>query len=67
MLELAFNPALFTPLLFSGSFLYYGVVFFVLAIIAAVVGFRGVAGITMEVARLFILLFIVLAIISLIL
>lgn len=53
--------------LFSGDFLYYAIVFFVLAIVAAVVGSRGVAGISMEIARLFVLIFIVLAIISLIL
>ena len=53
--------------LFSGDFLYYAVVFFVLAIVAALVGFRGVAGISMEIARIFILLFLVLAVLSLIL
>lgn len=53
--------------LFSGNFLYLAVVFFVLAIVAAVVGAQGVAGISMEVARIFILIFIVLAIIALIL
>lgn len=53
--------------LFSGEFLYYAIVFFVLAIVAAVVGARGVAGISMDIARLFVLIFIVLAIVSLVL
>lgn len=53
--------------LFSGEFLYYALVFFVLAIVAAVVGMRGVAGISMEIARLFVLVFIVLAIVSIVL
>lgn len=58
---------LWTPMLFSGEFLTYAIIFFVLAIIASLVGARGVAGITMEIARWFIIIFIVLAIITLIL
>ena len=53
--------------LFSGDFLYYALVFFVLAIVAALVGFRGVAGISMEIARILVLIFIVLAVIALVL
>ena len=55
------------PLLFSGEFLQYAIGFFVLALIAALVGFRGVAGISMEIARLFVLLFLVVAVVSLLL
>lgn len=55
------------PLQFSGDFLRYAVVFFVLALIAAVVGMQGVAGISMEIAKIFVLLFIVLFIVSLLL
>lgn len=55
------------PLQFSGGFLQYAIVFFVLAIIAAAVGARGVAGISMEIARIFVLIFLVLAIVSLLL
>lgn len=51
----------------TGDFLYYAIVFFVLAIIAAVVGLRGVAGITMEIARILIFIFLVLMIVTLIL
>jgi uncharacterized membrane protein YtjA (UPF0391 family) len=53
--------------LFSGRFLYYALVFFVLALVAALVGFRGVAGISMEIARIFVLVFVVLAIVTLVL
>lgn len=52
---------------FSGEFLYYAVVFFVLAIVAAVLGLGGIAGVTMEIARIFVLIFIVLAVITLVL
>jgi uncharacterized membrane protein YtjA (UPF0391 family) len=53
--------------LFSGEFLQYAIVFFVLALLATIVGARGVAGISMEIARIFIFLFLVLAIISIVL
>ena len=57
-----------TPLqAFSGDFLYYAIIFFVLAILAALVGSRGVAGISMEIARILVLIFLVLAVISLLL
>ncbi|MFC6731729.1 MULTISPECIES: DUF1328 family protein [unclassified Haladaptatus] len=59
---------LLTPLqAFSGQFLQYALLFFVLAIIASVVGARGIAGITMEIAKIFIAIFLILAIIALIL
>ena len=55
------------PLQFSGGFIELAIVFFVLAIIASVVGASGVAGISMTVAKWFIILFILLAVISLVL
>lgn len=57
-----------TPLqLFTGEFIQYAIIFFVLAILAALVGARGVAGVSLAVAKWFVIIFIVLAIISLIL
>lgn len=53
--------------LFTGDFVYLAVVFFVLAIIAALVGARGIAGLSMSIAKWFIILFVILAIASLIL
>lgn len=68
MTPLLFDTVVWTPLqLFTGRFLTYAIVFFALALVAALVGFRGVAGISMEIARLFILVFIVLAIVTLVL
>ncbi|MFW5977941.1 MAG: DUF1328 domain-containing protein [Halohasta sp.] len=49
----------------QSDFLWYGIVFFVLAVVAGLVGFRNVAGISMRVARIFVLIFLVLAILSL--
>ena len=62
------NPfELLAPLQLSGDFLYLAVVFFVIAIIAAVVGAQGIAGVTMTVAKWFVIIFLVLAVISLLL
>lgn len=62
------EQAAFAPIqLFTGEFLYWAIVFFVLAVVAGLVGRRGVAGISMEIARVLVLIFIVLAIITLVL
>lgn len=55
------------PLLFSGDFLSAAVVLFVVALLAALFGFRGVAGISMAVARVFVFVFLVLAVVALLL
>jgi uncharacterized membrane protein YtjA (UPF0391 family) len=49
------------------SLLSLAIGFFVLAIIAGVLGARGVAGISMDIAKWLVIIFIVLAVISLIL
>ena len=43
------------------------IVFFILAIIAGVLGARGVAGLSMDIAKWLVIIFIILAVISLIL
>jgi uncharacterized membrane protein YtjA (UPF0391 family) len=55
------------PLVLSGDFLYYGVVFFVLALVAGLAGFRDVAGLSMSIAKFLVLIFLVLAIVTLVL
>lgn len=55
------------PLQFSGGFIELAIVFFVLALVAAAVGASGVAGLSMTIAKWFVILFLVLAVISLIL
>lgn len=54
------------PLLFGGGFIELAIIFFILAIVAALVGARGVAGVSMRIAKWFVIIFIVLAIISLV-
>jgi uncharacterized membrane protein YtjA (UPF0391 family) len=53
--------------LFSGEFLSLAVLFFILAILAAVVGARGVAGMSMSIAKWFVIIFVILAVVSLVL
>lgn len=49
-----------------GNLLHYAVVFLVVALIAAAVGFGGVAGVAMDGARILFWVFIVLFVISLV-
>ncbi|MFT4932888.1 MAG: uncharacterized membrane protein YtjA (UPF0391 family) [Natronomonas sp.] len=51
----------------GGGFLYWGLMFFVLAVVTGVAGFRGVAGLTMEIAKFLVLIFLVLAAVTLLL
>lgn len=55
------------PLQFTGGFLEWAVVFFIIAIVAAIVGARGVAGVSVTIAKWFVIIFLVLAIVSLLL
>ena len=49
-----------------GNLLHYALVFLVIALIAAAVGFGGVAGVAMEGARLLFWVFIILFLVSLV-
>jgi uncharacterized membrane protein YtjA (UPF0391 family) len=52
------------PLQFGGGFIELAVLFLILAVVAAVLGARGVAGLSMEIAKWLIIIFVVLAIVS---
>jgi len=52
---------------FSGDFITLAIAFFVLAIVAGLLGARGIAGLSMEIAKWLVLIFLVLAVISLVL
>ncbi len=58
--------AQFTPLQFGGGFIELAILFFVLAVVAAVVGASGVAGVSMTIAKWFVIIFVVLAVASLV-
>ena len=51
----------------SGDFLIWAIGFFVLAIVAAALGMGGVAGISMDIARILVVVFLVLAVLALLL
>jgi uncharacterized membrane protein YtjA (UPF0391 family) len=55
------------PLQFGGGFIELAILFFVLAIVAAVLGAGKVAGLSMEIAKWLIVIFVVLAVVSLLL
>ena len=52
------------PLQLGGGFLELAVLFLILAVIAGVLGARGVAGLSMEIAKWLVIIFVVLAIIT---
>lgn len=56
-----------TPMQLSGDFLELAILFFVLALIAAVVGARDIAGVSMQIAKILVAVFLILAIVSLLL
>lgn len=49
---------------FGGGFLELAVLFLVLAIVAAVLGASGIAGLSMQIAKWLVIIFVVLAIVS---
>lgn len=55
------------PMQFGGGFIELAILFLKLAIIAAVVGASGVAGISMGFAKLLVIIFVILAVISFVL
>lgn len=55
------------PLQFGGGFIELAILFLILAVVAAVLGARGVAGLSMEIAKWLIIIFVILAIISFVL
>ena len=61
------ESVLFQPVQLTGDFLSLAIVFFVLALVAALLGARGVAGVSMAIAKWLIIIFVILAIIALLL
>ena len=57
----------FVPLQSGGGLLWLAAVFLVLALVAGVLGARGVAGLSMRIAKWLVIIFVVLAIVSVLL
>ncbi|WP_396613543.1 DUF1328 domain-containing protein (plasmid) [Haloferax sp. S1W] len=55
------------PLQFGGGFIELAVLFLILALVAAVLGAREVAGVSMNIAKWLVIIFVVLAIVAFIL
>lgn len=52
------------PLQFGGGFLELAILFLILAVVALILGAKGVAGLSMTIAKWLVIIFVVLAIIS---
>jgi uncharacterized membrane protein YtjA (UPF0391 family) len=59
--------ATFVPLQFGGGLIELAVLFLILALVAGVFGARGVAGLSMDIAKWLVVIFVVLAIVSVVL
>ena len=55
------------PLQFGGGFIELAVLFLILAVVAAVLGARGIAGLSMNIAKWLVIIFVVLAIVTFVL
>ena len=52
---------------FGGGFIELAVLFLILALVAAVLGVRGVAGLSMDIAKWLVIIFVILAVVTFIL
>lgn len=52
------------PLQFGGDLLWLAIVFLVLAVLSGLLGARGVAGLSMEIAKWLVVIFLVLAVLT---
>jgi uncharacterized membrane protein YtjA (UPF0391 family) len=72
---MAFNQAIvngvptaqLVPLQFGGDLIGLAILFLILAIVAAVLGARGIAGLSMDIAKWLVIIFVVLAVVTFIL
>jgi uncharacterized membrane protein YtjA (UPF0391 family) len=55
------------PIQFGGDLIELAILFLILALVAAVLGARGVAGISMDIAKWLVIIFVVLAIVTFVL
>jgi len=67
LLRTILDENLFVPLQFGGGLIELAILFLILAVVAGVLGARGVAGLSMDIAKWLVIIFVVLAIITFIL
>ena len=58
------HPTTLLPLQFGGDLIELAILFFVLAIISAILGARGIAGLSMDIAKWLVIIFVVLAVLT---
>ncbi|MDS0220047.1 DUF1328 domain-containing protein [Haloarcula sp. S1AR25-5A] len=63
-LPLAVPSTATVPLQSGGGLLYYAIVFVILAFVAGIAGFRGVAGLSFRVAKFLVVIFLALALVT---
>ncbi|MFW5934551.1 MAG: DUF1328 domain-containing protein [Halolamina sp.] len=65
--QTAFDATTVVPLQFGGGLIELAVFFLILAVVAGIFGARGIAGLSMDIAKWLVIVFVVLAIVSLVL
>lgn len=60
-------PAQLVPLQFGGGFIELAILFLILAVVAGILGAKGIAGLSMQIAKWLVIIFVVLAIVSFVL
>lgn len=55
------------PLQFGGNLIELAILFLILALVAAVLGARGIAGVSMDIAKWIVVIFVILAIVAFVL
>ncbi len=60
-------PAQLVPFQFGGGFIELAILFVILAVVAGLLGAKGIAGVSWDIAKWLVIIFIVLAVISFIL
>lgn len=67
LIQTVHDGAVLLPLQFGGDLIGLAILFLVLALVAAVLGARGVAGLSMNIAKWIVIIFVVLAIVTFVL
>jgi uncharacterized membrane protein YtjA (UPF0391 family) len=62
--QLALESTVYMPLQFGGDLIGLAIAFLILAVVAGLLGAGGVAGLSMDIAKWFVIIFIVLAVVT---
>ena len=62
--QVVLDGAVFVPLQFGDGLIGLAVLFLILALVAAIFGARGIAGLSMDIAKWLVIIFVVLAVLT---